>query len=122
MHQISFYLRKLALHGTFYEVPEELLFHRDHRSRSVYSFNRRSYPAWLDPKLGGRISFPTWRLSREYSLCVARAPIPWAERFRCWYHILRWLHWNKNSALEDLAFACGLTNLIGKFSPKERNT
>lgn len=95
-------LAELALYGRFFEVPEELLMHRDHARRSVYTPSQQSFVAWLDPKKKGKVTFPTWRLFLEYSRSVGRARISWPERIRCWVYTVKWLRWNWPRAVGEL--------------------
>ena len=97
-------LAELALYGQFYEVPEDLLFHRDHQSRSVYDTTRHSVRAWLDPTKAKRITFPMWRWFLEYLLAIRRAPLSWSERRQCYLHAARWFRWHWNYAKDDLNF------------------
>lgn len=90
---------ELALRGRFRIVPEPLFLNRDHPGRSV-----RALPAhhlrgeWFDPALAGRRILPHWRILSEYVRCVRRAPIPEAERRRCYTHMGRWLGIHANWA------------------------
>lgn len=90
---------ELALRGRFAIVPEPLFLNRDHPGRSV-----RALPAhhlrgeWFDPRLAGRRILPHWRILGEYVRCIRRAPIPPAERRRCYAHACRWLGIHANWA------------------------
>jgi glycosyltransferase involved in cell wall biosynthesis len=77
-------LAELALQGTFHEVPEVLLFNRDHPSRSVRitGGDFRQLTSWFAPDKAEQF-MPNWRLWREYAHAARHAPISWAERIRC---------------------------------------
>jgi glycosyltransferase involved in cell wall biosynthesis len=77
-------LAELALQGTFHEVPEVLLFNRDHPSRSVRitGGDFRQLTSWFAPDKPEQF-MPNWRLWREYAHAARHAPISLAERIRC---------------------------------------
>ncbi len=77
-------LAELALQGTFHEVPEVLLFNRDHPSRSVRitGGDFRKLTSWFAPDKPEQF-MPNWRLWREYAHAARHAPISWTERVRC---------------------------------------
>lgn len=94
-------ITRIALHGPIARVPEFLFFNRDHGNRSVKWLQREkirpgsrlarrigcgpvpSYE-WWDATKKGRIVFPEWRWLSEYFKAVNEAPMPAAERMRCW--------------------------------------
>ncbi len=61
-------LAELALQGTFHEVPEVLLFNRDHPTRSVRitGGDFRQLTSWFAPDKPEQF-MPNWRLWREYA-------------------------------------------------------
>jgi glycosyltransferase involved in cell wall biosynthesis len=94
-------LAELSLHGPFHEVPECLLFRREHAGRSTRAHPREhSRAAWFDPLQNGRVTFPTWRLLREYAAAVRRSPLGRRGRFRCRLQLLPWL-WKKKKRLRQ---------------------
>lgn len=97
-------LAELALYGRFHEVPENLLFHREHQNRSVYDTTRHSVRAWLDPTKAKRITFPIWRWFLEYLLAIRRVPLSWPERRQCYLHAARWFRWHWSYAKDDVVF------------------
>ncbi len=76
-------LAELALQGTFHEVPEVLLFNRDHPARSVRitGGDFRKLTSWFAPDKPEQF-MPNWRLWREYAHAALHAPISRAERMR----------------------------------------
>ncbi len=84
-------LGELALYGTFAEVPEMLFLHRMHKGMSTLAFkgwNERT--AWFDPAKAGKPVFPITRQIWEYVRAVARAPLGFGERVRCYLMLLHW--------------------------------
>jgi glycosyltransferase involved in cell wall biosynthesis len=99
-------LAELALHGRFYEVPEELLLHREHANRSVHANpSRHALAVFQDPSNAGRIIFPAWRVLRDYLAAIRRAPLNRQERLECRVHMLRWVKYHREEMFEDLAIA-----------------
>jgi len=99
-------LAELALHGRFYEVPEDLLLHREHAHRSVYlNPSRHSLMAFQDPSHAKGIIFPAWRVLRDYLAAIWRAPLDLRARLDCGVHMLRWIKYHRNEMFEDVAIA-----------------
>ncbi|CAN5601825.1 glycosyltransferase family 2 protein [soil metagenome] len=92
-------LAELAMQGRFIEFPEPLFLRRDHSNTSV-----RLYPdvycrsAWFDPSRAGRVSFPSWRMLREYVAAIVNSPVTLPERLCCSLQLVPWL-WKKKRAL-----------------------
>jgi glycosyltransferase involved in cell wall biosynthesis len=83
---------ELALLGRFYEVPEYLFYLRDHSARSVRSMPaHHQRVAWFDPDRMNQKVLPHWRILLEYWKTVRRAPLTFAQRFRCHMYLARWL-------------------------------
>ena len=93
------FLARLAMLGRFVEVPEVLFLSRDHAAQSIKTLpehlrRRRSLlsrlighgqlpPAeWFDPQFKGRVTFPEWRLAREYLVSVRYGQVPASQRAR----------------------------------------
>jgi hypothetical protein len=99
-------LAELALHGRFYEVPEDLLLHREHTNRSVHSNpSRHALAIFQDPSNAGRVIFPAWRVLRDYLAAIRRAPLSRPERFECGVHMLRWVKYHRAEMIEDMVIA-----------------
>lgn len=81
-------LAELCLRGHFREVPGELFVHRVHPSRSV-AVHRTLHERmlWYDPSFSGRVFFPDWQRMRGYARAVRQAPLPLAERARCFLEV-----------------------------------
>lgn len=87
---------EIALHGRFYQVPELLFFRRDHPDRAERAApSMRARCANLDPRRADKIRNPKVRLVGEYIAgfigAVRRAPLPSAERRRCYRYLAQWM-------------------------------
>jgi glycosyltransferase involved in cell wall biosynthesis len=80
-------LAELSLLGKLYEIPEVLFLRRKHRENSVCLDERGERLAWFDPNLAGKISYPNWRILREYLRIVNRTPQKLPDRLRCYGQI-----------------------------------
>src|SRR6267378_1069384 len=81
-------LAELALHGRFYELPEELLLHREHVYRSVYTNpSRRSLMEFQDPLNARGIVFPLGEccaiISRPSGARLLRGALGWHAVYTC---------------------------------------
>lgn len=97
-------LAQLALRGRLMQLPAPLLAIREHPNRYTRA-QRRSVDraAWHD-SAGGHVSFPTWRLYREYLSLVRREHLSAEERARCHAVLARWwaCNWNAARAVVDV--------------------
>ena len=94
---------EMNLHGPFYLVPEWLYFRREHAGRPsdhpgrTQPYTVRTRTAGLDPRRASRFRHPSARLYLEYAWSYVRAirsaPLPSAERQKCYYHLARWITW-----------------------------
>ncbi len=101
-------LTELGLYGRFYEIPEFLFLLREHKQRSIHTYDfRNPHEAiiWYDPKKAGKLIFPAWRLFAEHVAGIHRAPINWSERTRCYIEMLKWLRRYKQDMVRDLVVA-----------------
>ncbi|WP_165865565.1 glycosyltransferase family 2 protein [Vallicoccus soli] len=84
-------LAELALRGRFLELDEELFHRRDHPGRSMRAFTTtRARNAFFDPRRSGKVTLPRWRVGAEYARGVHRAPLPQAEKARCYAYLGPW--------------------------------
>jgi glycosyltransferase involved in cell wall biosynthesis len=99
-------LAQMGLIGRFYETPELLFLSTRHSNQSMQVkpvrlksprfrlTNRHGTlpsPEWWDPSKTSTITFPEWRMFREYFLSIAGARIPAWQRLRCYLLLLPWL-------------------------------
>ncbi|HWF98335.1 MAG TPA: glycosyltransferase family 2 protein [Steroidobacteraceae bacterium] len=97
-------LAQLSLRGRLVQLPAPLLAIREHPNRYTRA-QRRSIDraAWHDAR-SGQVSFPAWRLYREYLNMVWREDLTPEERTRCYGVLARWWtsNWNAARAVVDL--------------------
>lgn len=94
-HADRTFVMDLAMQGRFHQVPELLYFRRDHETRAERANpSVRSRCANLDPKRAKGFN-PTARLLAEYAWgyvdLIKRAPIPGAEKRKCYRHLAEYL-------------------------------
>jgi len=83
-------LSELALYGRFFEVPEYLVFTREHSGRySGTKQSTREKLAWFDPGQT-RLAFPQWQRLKDYLVTASHAPIAKSEKWRCYVEAFRW--------------------------------
>lgn len=101
-------LAELSLYGRFYEIPQFLFFMRDHSQRSTRAYDcRQPHKAivWYDPKMAGKLIFPSWRLFAEYMAGIYRAPLSWRDRLPCYSELAKWLKSHRQNLVRDLMVA-----------------
>lgn len=92
-------LLELAALGRFHIIDEPLFLHRQHSQRSVTVNPRgRDRSAWFDTRLEGSITFPRWRLGREYARVLWSIP---GDRKRLLGHFSRWVAANRTALLRE---------------------
>lgn len=97
-------LVELALRGRFVQDPEVLFFRRQHSMRSmVHWVDRRERTAWFDPGRAGQITFPAWRVSKELTRAIARAPLTADQRRRCYLQLKIYVRWNWQQMVKNVA-------------------
>jgi glycosyltransferase involved in cell wall biosynthesis len=114
-------LTELSLYGRFYEIPEFLFLSREHKQRSVRTYDfRKPHEAvvWYDPKMSGKIIFPAWRLFSEHIASINRAPLSLRERIPCYSIMARWFKDHRQALLRDLIFAGARIPVIGQMLTK----
>jgi hypothetical protein len=97
---------ELGLHGSYHRIKEPLFFHREHAGRFTHQYpSRQERTRLANPDRSLRFVFPYFRVLQEYALAVYRAPLSWAERFRCYLYLLNWVRKNIFLLCSDLKFA-----------------
>ena len=95
-------LALLSIHGRLHELPDCLFFQRDHTGNSVKG-KEHEVTAWFDPKRGGKIVFPFWRIAWEYLLVAIKGPSRARERLRCVWELAKWAKSNRANFKWDLS-------------------
>jgi glycosyltransferase involved in cell wall biosynthesis len=97
-------LSHLSLFGHFLVIPEALFMNREHPQRSVraYPLNSREAWLWFNPAAKRRWMFPYWRQLRGFWGVIARSPLGWRDRLRCYGAMLGWIFSYKRLLLLDL--------------------
>jgi glycosyltransferase involved in cell wall biosynthesis len=113
-------LAQLGLIGRFYEIPEFLFISTRHTSQSCKTVPARVSekrlrltsrygvlppPEWWDPQKRRRITFPEWRMFREYFLSIVNAPLRFSERLRAYLLLCRWVKKHYRRMIKDLLIA-----------------
>lgn len=113
-------LARMALLGRFYEIPEYLFISRRHigqsstilparltqsRFRLTNKHGLLPCPEWWDPAKARALTFPEFRLLREYFLSIVRAPLSVRQSLRCYFMLLPWIRWHYLGMLKDLVIA-----------------
>ena len=117
-------LARMALLGRFYEVSEHLFISRRHigqsstilpvrltqpRFRLTTRYGDLPCPEWWDPSKTQTVTFPEFRLLREYFLSVHRAPLGPGQKLRCYFLLLPWIKIHFRRMLKDLIIAADQT-------------
>jgi glycosyltransferase involved in cell wall biosynthesis len=77
-------LAEIALRGRIEHAPDVLFFRRQHDQRSVTAFpSSRDREAWFDSDRRRHVSFPVWRVGKEFLTAIEEAPLPSKQRRRC---------------------------------------
>jgi len=86
---------ELALHGPFYNIPDQLYFRRHHAGQGGKISGIRDRCANLDPRRANRLKNPAARLYGEYVwgfvAAIRRAPLSPADRQECYRVLARWV-------------------------------
>jgi len=120
----SVLLVRMALRGRFVEAPGRLFLSRSHPSQSMQqlpsrlrdSHGRARFtsilgtgplppPEWWDASLKNRITFPEWRLMREYWRTIGEVKLPAAQWLKCHAVMLFWLVLNLPKLARDVIIA-----------------
>ncbi len=99
-------LAELALAGRFYEAPEVLFVHREHKKRSTHEYrSEQTRTAWFNPSKAGRPAFPHGRMILGYLGAIRRAHVPLSDKLRCLTIFPSWIKRNRDGLWQDTAFA-----------------
>ncbi|WP_218081282.1 glycosyltransferase family 2 protein [Anthocerotibacter panamensis] len=96
-------LAELVLRGKFQEIPEYLLFRREHPESSNQAHRQyQDLIRWYDPSNHDRGSMVRWRWLSEYLSSVSRVHLSWPDKLRCYEQVVRWSWWNHRALAKDL--------------------
>lgn len=97
---------ELALRGKLHGVPKDLFLYRSHSEQSTGSKypNRKVRAAWFDPNNKDTITFPHWRLLKEFSKAIWVAPTTAIDKASCYGSMFRWMIRNRKKLLNNLMF------------------
>jgi glycosyltransferase involved in cell wall biosynthesis len=114
-------LVRISLLGRFYEIPAHLFISRHHGSQSIRTLPVRVKrprrfrltnrycglppPEWWDPTKTGALTFPEFRMLREYFLSIYRAPLSAGQKLRCYFMLSPWMRIHFRHMLKDLLIA-----------------
>lgn len=84
------FLGEIALRSRIYQKPAYLFDRRDHPEAYSYRRGIRNL-AWWDTTKPSGLTFPNWRVLREYVVAIERAALPSPERILCYLQLARWL-------------------------------
>lgn len=109
-------LAELSLYGKFYEIPEFLFYSRDHSQRGSRAYDyRQPHRAivWFDPKMAGKLIFPSWRILAEYMAGINRAPLSWRDHLLCYSELAKRIKNHQQDLVRDLIIATKYLPVIG---------
>jgi glycosyltransferase involved in cell wall biosynthesis len=99
-------LAQLALAGKFYEVPEVLFLHREHRGRSTRAYkDSQTRTEWFNPARAGKPIYPHVKMLCGYARAVRTADVPWIDKLACFAMLVPWSLRNRRELWWDVAFA-----------------
>ena len=113
-------LAQMGLVGRFHETPEFLFISTRHskqssqvkpvrlkapRFRLTNRHGTLPSPEWWDPNKTSSITFPEWRMFREYFQSITRAELTTGQRLRCYLLLLPWLGKHFRRMGKDLLIA-----------------
>jgi GT2 family glycosyltransferase len=99
-------LAQIALAGKFYEVPEVLFLHREHKKRSTKEYkSEQTRSAWFNTARAGKPDVPHMKMLRGYANVVRNADVPWADKFACFAMLVPWSIRNRPGLWKDVHFA-----------------
>jgi glycosyltransferase involved in cell wall biosynthesis len=90
-------LAELVLHGRFIDIPEILLFYRQHPAQEkLYRASASLKQTYVTGNLSVRFEIPRAKLLRGYWRAIFRAPLSLTERLACIVQLGKWMgQWRK---------------------------
>jgi len=112
-------LAQIALAGKFYEVPEVLFLHREHKKRSTKEYkSEQTRTAWFNPARAGKPDVPHVRMLRGYANVIRGAAVPWTDKFACFAMLVPWSIRNRPGLWKDFYFSLG--HALGALRRKDK--
>jgi hypothetical protein len=103
-------LAELGLRGRFYLLPDRLIYHREHPGRSVHMHgNRYDRTVWMDPSNAAKLVLPYFQELRCFRTAVNQARLSFAQRAKCYVHLLIWSFRYRRQLWGDLMYAARQT-------------
>ena len=107
-------IAEMSLAGRIVEIPQYLLFRRDHSKSYTGRYHPHmakvyDYPKattwWTGKSKKPLVVLPNWRNCLEFFKSVQRSPLNWSERWSCLREIGRWLAFRSGGSYlkEDLS-------------------
>jgi LPS sulfotransferase NodH len=101
-------LAQIALAGKFFEVPDVLFLHREHKKRSTKAYkSEQTRSAWFNPARAGRPDIPHVKMLRGYARVTAHANVPLIDKLACWAMLVPWSIRNRPGLWKDFYFSLG---------------
>jgi glycosyltransferase involved in cell wall biosynthesis len=99
-------LAQIALAGKFYEVPEVLFLHREHKKRSTKEYkSEQTRTAWFNPARADRPDAPHVRMLHGYANVVRTADVPLTDKVVCIAMLVPWSIRNRPGLWKDFYFS-----------------
>jgi glycosyltransferase involved in cell wall biosynthesis len=97
------FVAEMSLYGTFFQLPEHLIFRRFHPDSSSWERKSKEHQARRYHAANAkRAPFNVWRFHLAYFRAVLRGPLnPW-KKFKMLIRLVRTLYWDRRSLGEEL--------------------
>lgn len=99
-------LVELGIRGKFFEIPDFLFMHREHKQRSTKLFPAMHLRMeWFNPKKKNQVIFPKWRLLVEYYKAIKRSSLRFRQRSACSFFLFLYFIQNIKIMIKELFYA-----------------
>ncbi len=114
-------LAQIALMGKFYEVPEVLFLHREHKKRSTKAYkSEQTRSAWFNTARAGKPDVPHMKMLRGYAHNIRTATVPRADKLLCYAMLVPWSIRNRPGLWKD--FSCWFAHALGSTRGRKNST
>lgn len=101
-------LAHLAMLGPFFEIPDQLMFRREHPGASLRAnATAREVAAWFNPARRGRVVLPALRQGWEYLRCIRHADLDLQQQLRCSRLVVKHLWWSRHQVVREVKAVLG---------------